>query len=47
MMSKDYIKVTEGGRLYIKTKDFFKDKRVQKLITKIKDSNLYKKINEQ
>ena len=46
-MSKDNIKVTDNGRLYIETKDFFKNKKVQDIITKLKESSLYKQLNKE
>lgn len=47
-MSKEvqYIKVSPPGTLYIKTKDFFKQKEIQKQIERLMKSNLYKKLNK-
>ena len=36
-MDMNYVKTTDGGRLYIETKDFFKDKKVQKMISRLKE----------
>lgn len=44
--NKDYIKVTGGGRLYIETKDFFKNKKVHRIINELMESEIVKKINK-
>jgi len=43
-MSK-YIKATSEGRLYIETKDFFKQPEIISTIMRLKDSKLVKEIN--
>lgn len=43
-MSK-YVKATSEGKLYIETKDFFKQPKIIATIMKLKDSKLVKQIN--
>lgn len=43
-MSK-YIKATSEGRLYVETKDFFKQPKIIATIMKLKDSKLVKQID--
>lgn len=42
---KDFIKGTKEGRLYINNKDFFKQKKVKKLIKDLENSTIAKAIN--
>lgn len=40
-----YVKATSEGKLYIETKDFFKQPKIIATIMKLKDSKLVKEIN--
>ena len=42
---KDFIKGTKEGRLYIRNKDFFKQKKVKQLIKDLENSTIAKEIN--
>ncbi len=44
---KQYIKATRDGKLYIKTSDFFKQKKVINTIKELLDSDIIKEIEEQ
>lgn len=43
---KDYKKATKDGRLYISTKDFFKQKEIQKKLHELKSSSIYKNLKK-
>lgn len=43
---KDYITVTKDGRLFVKSTDFFKHKKVLQIIKELKDTDIYKDIKE-
>ena len=42
--NKDLAKATKEGRLYLTTRDFFNQEKVQRLLEKLQDSSVYKKI---
>lgn len=42
--NKDLVKATKEGRLYLTTRDFFSQEKVQRLLVKLQDSSVYKKI---
>lgn len=42
---ENYIKATKEGKLYIETKDFFKQKRIKEQIVILSNSNIAKEIN--
>ena len=42
---KKYIRVTDGGRVYVETEDLFKSGKVQSTIHNLMDSDLIKKID--
>lgn len=42
---KNYVKATPEGRLYIETKDFFKQPKIQKQIKKLMNSKIVKDLN--
>jgi hypothetical protein len=42
----NYVRATSEGRLYIKTVDFFKEEKVQRMVADLINSDIYKKIEE-
>jgi hypothetical protein len=44
--SDEIIQSTKEGRLYIRTKDFFRQKKVQKIIFDLLESDIVKSIEE-
>lgn len=44
---KTVVRTTKEGRVYIRTKDFFKQDRVQVLVRRLKDSSIVKTIEKE
>ncbi|AKP51556.1 hypothetical protein CA2015_2135 [Cyclobacterium amurskyense] len=42
--NKDVVKATKEGRIYIENEDFFKQEKVQSLISRLKKSSIFKEI---
>lgn len=42
----EFIKSTKNGKLYISTKDFFKQEEIIRLVFKLNNSKLVNKINK-
>ncbi|MGJ1205674.1 hypothetical protein [Sphingobacterium lactis] len=44
---ENFVVATKEGRLYIKTSDFFKQKKIKETIEKLKNSKIVKQIEEE
>lgn len=42
----DFAKVTENGKLYVTTEDFFKSDGIREMVIKLKSSSIVKNIEE-